>query len=183
MMFGCSLGRFRRFGTVILAAVCLALCSCSKGEVSVSEKSLAPTEQVVQTEPGHIDVPRMTQRFEEVIREGSVSGLSEGEMLPAKERGDLDAKELVSGTVLENVKLNVAYEYASGDIVLFFDPIEREKLSGVDDLLKQLADKGYAYADCIPEDAQHCIVVLSDDADRGALVKETYYKILTGMPL
>lgn len=87
MMFGCSLGRFRRFGTVVLAAMCLALCSCSKGEVSVSEKSPAPTEQVVQTEPGHIDVPRMTQRFEEVIREESVSGLLEGEMLPAKDAG------------------------------------------------------------------------------------------------
>ena len=85
--------------------------------------------------------------------------------------------------MLENVKVNAAYEYATGDIVLFFDPIEREKLSGVDDLLKQLADKGYAYVDCIPEDAQHCIVVLSDDADRGALIKETYYKILAGMPM
>ena len=168
----------------LMMLMCIVVCSCARD--AASEPSAEPpetAEQVIETEPGYVTASEMVERFEDCLHTNAEPLLTEGQMLPYEEVGEEFCGPLIEKTVFEKQELISAVKYASGDVVMFFEPLTPEQLADVENSEEQLAEKGYAYADCIPEDAHHCIVVLSDDADRGALVKETYYKIPTGMPL
>ena len=153
------------FTVVFSIILCLVVvCSCSPTGNELPSGSInMPKEK----EPGSKTVLEMAEKFEDYIRSNTNSVLTVQQFLPSSEWKDYNYQPIIENTVIKNQKLVSALEYATGDVVLFFE-------------LKNTNGSDYAYIGCIVEGAEYCIVILSNDTDRGKEIERIYYNIMIG---
>ena len=169
------------FTVVFSIILCLVVvCSCSPTGNELPSGSInMPKEK----EPGSKTVLEMAEKFEDYIRSNTNSVLTVQQFLPSSEWKDYNYQPIIENTVIKNQKLVSALEYATGDVVLFFEPLAESSIIGSADVSEQLKNTNgsdYAYIGCIVEGAEYCIVILSNDTDRGKEIERIYYNIMIG---